>query len=418
MDCGLPLTPLCGIRACMDSTSTKPWKLGKLSILNARIASNDANSISDRLWNIECREGKVVNIEPAGPISQPLSNATRQTGYEVDAHGSIVLPSLCHSHIHLDKCFILGRGGDLITGDFTEAMNVTGKAKAGFPLDKDDLMNRGRKLIRDSVDCGVTSMRAHVEVDSIVGLTGLDAALQLKEEFLPACHVQIAVFAQEGLFESAEDNEPGDNYHLLLQAITRNGIDVVGSAPYVEPSREQAQKNIALILEAARHNDLHVDFHLDYNLNPYAAPLIYDVISLVKRDWHLPKQEPRRPKRRITIGHATRLQLFSVEEWQNLVASIGDLPITFVSLPNSDMYMQGREATDTPMGPPRSTLRVPYLAKQYGLEIAMSVNNVENAFTPQGPLDPLALCTFGVAVFQSATNKDIRTLLVSVPYIS
>ncbi|EEB88334.1 hypothetical protein MPER_13884, partial [Moniliophthora perniciosa FA553] len=87
-----------------------------------------------------CREGKVVNIEPAGPISQPPSNVTAgQSGYEVDAHGSIVLPSLCHSHIHLDKCFILGRGGDLITGDFTEAMNVTGKAKAGFSLYKNDL---------------------------------------------------------------------------------------------------------------------------------------------------------------------------------------------------------------------------------------------------------------------------------------
>jgi hypothetical protein len=42
----------------------------------------------------------------------------------------------------------------------------------------------------------------------------------------------------------------------------------------------------------------------------------------------------------------------------------------------------------------------------------MGVNNIENAFTPQGSLDPLSLCTFGVAIFQSATPADIRTLIV------
>ncbi|KAK7056825.1 hypothetical protein VNI00_002542 [Paramarasmius palmivorus] len=378
-------------RSLDDSGLSERATLGNLVILNARIAPNEVNLANDQLWNIECLQGRVSSISPVSPDSQGLMDTTRPSGREIDAHGSIILPS-----------------------DFSEAMSITGKAKASFPLDKDDLMRRGRKLIRDSVDCGVTSMRAHVEVDSIVGFACLDAALQLKDEFLPACHVQIAVFAQEGFFNRAEATEPGDNYQLLLQAIKREGVDVVGSAPYVEPSNEQAKKNIALVLEAARQNDLHVDFHLDYNLNPKSDPLIYDVISLAKCDWG----EARSPKRGIAIGHATRLAILSPEEWRDLINSIGDLPITFVALPNSDMYMQGREATDMPLGPPRSTLRVPYLAKQYGLEIAMSVNNVENAFTPQGSVDPLSLCTFGVAIFQSATNKDVRTLLKSVTVTS
>jgi len=42
------------------------------------------------------------------------------------------------------------------------------------------------------------------------------------------------------------------------------------------------------------------------------------------------------------------------------------------------------------------------------------VNNVENAFTPQGPIDPLALCPLGVAVFQSGTRKDCQSLVEAI----
>ncbi|KAL0578627.1 hypothetical protein V5O48_003370 [Marasmius crinis-equi] len=313
-------------------------------------------------------------------------------------------------------------------------MSVTAKAKSGFRSDEEDLLRRGRKLISESIEHGVTSMRAHVEVDTIVGLSGIDAALQLKEEFKSVCDIQIAgklnlivarpsisrstapAFAQERLFSSVDDSEPGENYHLLLEAIDRDGVEVIGSAPYVEASIAHAKTNLVLILEAASSRSLHVDFHLDYNLDATSEPLIYELIARVKEAGH--NRPGRHPKRRITIGHATRLQLFTVEQWRDLMERIGDLPITFIALPNSDMYMQGREATNTPLGAPRSTLRVPYLAREYGLEVAMSVNNVGNAFTPQGSLDPLALCPFGVAIFQAATPKDLETLLRSVTITS
>ncbi|KAK1230356.1 hypothetical protein PQX77_006566 [Marasmius sp. AFHP31] len=286
-------------------------------------------------------------------------------------------------------------------------MSATAKAKRGFSSDPEDILSRGRKLIVDSIEHGVTSMRAHVEVDTIIGLSGIDVALQLKEEFKPLCDVQIAAFAQEKLFESVNDTEPGKNYHLLLEAIDREGVEVVGSAPYVESSIAHAKKNLDLIIRAASSRSLHVDFHLDYNLDINSEPLIFEVIARIK------EYSFEHPKVRVTIGHATRLQLFTADEWRDLINRIGDLPITFIALPNSDMYMQGREAKDTPLGAPRSTLRVPYLAKEYGLEVAMSVNNVENAFTPQGSLDPLALCPFGVAIFQAATTEDLEILLVS-----
>lgn len=194
----------------------------------------------------------------------------------------------------------------------------------------------------------------------------------------------------------------------------------------------------------------HIDFHLDYNLDPAAEPLIHEVIiqarmycrfsgpdcppednapvsikadvadagSVQQRQAaslpspHGANRNSLRPC--VTIGHVTRLQLFSPTEWRALSAEIGDLPITIVGLPQSDMYIQGRIHQGDPLGPPRSTLRVPLIEKEYGIKVAMAVNNVDNAFTPQGTLDPLSsLVSFGVAIFQAVTPRDIRTLIVS-----
>lgn len=236
------------------------------------------------------------------------------------------------------------------------------------------------------------------------------------------------MFAQEPLFSSPDDAVAGPNFSLLKDATLRHNVTVIGSAPYVESTIEQAKMNIGLIFDIADACNVdYVDFHLDYNLDPSSELLIYEVIAQLKRRFERSRdlsqglessrkggKGPTMTCPRITIGHATRLQLFTPTQWWSLVEAISDLPITFVGLPQSDIFMQGRAFNDTPLGAPRGTLRIPYIAKKYGVQIAMSVNNIDNAFTPQGSLDPLSLCTFGVAVFQTATPEDIRTLVVGL----
>lgn len=219
----------------------------------------------------------------------------------------------------------------------------------------------------------------------------------------------MAVFAQEPLDSSAGDEADSKNLKLLSEAASRPGVSVVGSAPYVEPSRENARRNIARILDIAEKHSLHADFHLDYNLDPHSEILLYDVISQLRaRSWG----DSRQQGKQVTIGHATRLALMPASEWKELRERIAGLPIHFVGLPQSDLYMMGRNPPEGQL-PVRGTLRVPQLAREHGIEVAMAVNNVDNAFTPQGSVDPLMLCPLGVAVFQAATTSDCRTLLVS-----
>lgn len=167
-------------------------------------------------------------------------------------------------------------------------------------------------------------------------------------------------------------------------------------------------QNIRFLFDLACQRELHLDFHLDYNLDRSTQPLVWFVMDeitarITEGIW--------KPTQHLCIGHATRLTLWDAVEWQTFTQIINDrkLPVTLVGLPQSDVYMMGRHMPS----PPRSTLNVPRLMRTHALRVAMAVNNVGNAFTPQGSADPLALCPLGVALFQAGTKEDCCILLVS-----
>ena len=71
-------------------------------------------------------------------------------------------------------------------------MTVTKAAKEEFPKDLGDLYAPGARLIRQSVEHGVTAMRAHVEIDASVRFACLETALKLQTDFRAHCDLQIA----------------------------------------------------------------------------------------------------------------------------------------------------------------------------------------------------------------------------------
>ena len=175
----------------------------------------------------------------------------------------------------------------------------------------------------------------------------------------------------------------------------------------MESTADFAEQNIMLVLDLAHVHNLHADFHLDYNLDLASEPLIWFVIDILRQRIQAGRWNR---DRHVCVGHATRLTLWTSPEWSRFAKAIADddLPITLVGLPQSDMYTAGKGS----LRPPRGTLNPIRLAEEHGLKIAMSVNNVGNAFTPQGTPDPLSLCSLGVALFQAGTKSACQTLLV------
>lgn len=179
-------------------------------------------------------------------------------------------------------------------------------------------------------------MRAFVEVDPTVGLKCLEVGLELKKKYLEYCDIQLVIFAQDPLFYPDEDKKEKEMLNLMKQACKMTGQDtVIGSTPYVEKDYQAQCRNIEKMYDLAARHKRDVDFHLDYNLDFDQEPMIWFVLKEAQR---------RRWTGGITIGHATRLTLFNDEEWSKLADLCKGLKVSFIALPPSDLYMQGRQS--------------------------------------------------------------------------
>ncbi|CAK4032540.1 Metallo-dependent hydrolase [Lecanosticta acicola] len=372
---------------------------------SARVISNVClpATESGSTWDIYIKDGNIEYVrshdESAGLYGL----------HAIDGRGALLAPSLCHPHIHLDKAFLLSHPKyahlQIQDGDFKEAMNMTGQAKAQF--EHADLLERGQRLIDESVAAGVTHMRAFVELDAGVGRKCLDAGIALQERAArdETCHVQLCAFAQLPLFSPAQDDKDGNVIRQLIREAAANGaVHVIGSTPYVETERSRMERNVEWMVDLSIEFDLHLDFHLDYNLDSETAPMVFHVVEILKNK----KWKYRTKGKTVVLGHCTRLSLWDHDQWQRLASDIAEaeLPISFVGLPTSDLFMM---RTGKPLEV-RGTLNIPRLVNQYGLNACIGVNNIGNAFTPQGSCDPLSLASQCVGVYQTGTKQDTELL--------
>lgn len=342
--------------------------------LNRIIGVRIPNSSSSQLWDITIQHGKIAAIDAHD------ATAAKETGPGILEGGHrLIAPSLCHAHIHLDKCFLLQdpkyQHLQIETGDFSEAMELTSKAKSMF--EEEDLLRRGRLLIEESIRFGVTAMRAFVEIDGVVKLACLHAGIKLKEEFKDRCYVQICAFAQLPVFSGNSMNH--ENMNMMLAAAKYEEVEVLGSTPYVEEDIMFQKLNVHWMTALALETNKHLDLHLDYHLEQDKEPFIWEALKNIEEmQW-----AKSTGGKRITFGHCTRLTRFQEEDWTRLKQEIGRLPLSFVGLPTSDLFMM--RTSDNRRG----TLPIVELIEKYGFDAAMAVNNVGNAFTPQGNCDPL-----------------------------
>ncbi|KAL6716024.1 hypothetical protein ACLMJK_006986 [Lecanora helva] len=351
--------------------------------------------------DLHIADGRIKSIDPHDP-DQPFEARDKV----LDARNYLIASSLCHAHVHLDKCFLLSdpKYADLeiVKGDFAEAMTLTSEAKQRF--EREDLLRRGKWLITESILSGVTHMRCFAEVDYVVGLKCLDAAIELKRMFEDACEIQICAFAQEPLFSGPS---AAINRTLMNRASDREEVDVLGSTPYVEHGLNDDLINMKLSLKLAFSRRKHLDLHLDYDLERAREPSINHLIGAFSGlQWtHLA------PAKTVAVGHCTRLTRFPKGEWERIARALQHLPFHIIGLPTSDLFMQGKPGLQSGGGRrSRGTLQIPQMIDEYGIKSCISINNVGNAFTPCGSCDPLSIASMGVALYQAGTKDDAQIL--------
>ncbi|RIE04471.1 amidohydrolase family protein [Cohnella faecalis] len=157
---------------------------GKWSGLIAEACRYDAEG----LWDIEIADGKIVNVEPSVPGRAVLA------GEMLRAKGALLLPGLVETHIHLDKAFLSNRM-PRPAGSVAEAIAMTAELKSSYT--PEDITARSELALDRASRFGVTRLRAHVEIDPIVGLMSLESALDIRRCYADKIGIQLVAFRRK-----------------------------------------------------------------------------------------------------------------------------------------------------------------------------------------------------------------------------
>lgn len=329
------------------------------------------------LRDVVIADGRIVAVEPG-------INAETEA---IDFGGRLAVPGFVESHIHLDKACILDRCRSE-EGTLAEALREVAAAKAGFTVD--DIVRRASRTIEKCILQGTTAMRAHLEVDPVIGLKGIEAVLQLADSYSWALDLEICVFPQDGML-----NNPGTE-ELMVEAI-RRGAKVIGGCPYTD-SDPMAQ--IDRVFELAREFDVDIDFHLDFDIDPTGLTVWRVCDDAEKFGWG----------GRVAVGHVSKLSAVDPTTLSDVARRMADSGVALTVLPSTDLFLMGGSA-DRDI--PRGVAPVHRIAP-HGVSCALSTNNVLNPFTPFGDGSMIRMANLYANIARLGTTADHRACLAHV----
>ena len=351
-----------------------------LILRNARLTDDAA------LVDIAIAEGIIADVSAADP---------RFGLEEIDCEGRIVIPGLIESHLHLDKA-LLDREAPNLDGTLAGAIAVTGALKKAFTAES--VSARARQVIEQAVINGTTTIRAHPDVDPIIGLLGVEVLIDLRAKYRSRVDLQIVAFPQEGIFKA-----PGTL--ALLREALRLGANVIGGCTYSENSLAESHDHVEAVLDLAEEFGVPVDMHADFaddDSDPrYAlADFIADSVSR------------RGLGGQVTLGHMTSLAGRPKAERRATLEHLAAAGVAVVSLPATDLHLGGRSDEENVR---RGITPIRDLWDA-GVTCAYSSNNVRNAFTPYGNADMLDIGLLLAQTSHLSSPTDLVRVLDMATY--
>ena len=233
---------------------------------------------------------------------------------------------------------------------------------------------------------GTLAARVHAEVDPVLGLTSVEAALELRERWAELLRLQVVAFPQDGI-----QRLPGTE-DLLREAL-RLGAEVIGGVPYVDPD---PRAHVEMVLALAREFDRPADFHVDFSDDP--STLLVGYIADRALEVGLAG--------RVAVGHVTALGALEPAAAEAVIERIAAADLSVLVLPATDLHLGGRGDTHNVR---RGLTPVKRLLAA-GVNVAFGSNNVRNAFTPFGNADPLEVGLLLMVGAHLTDPEDVPTV--------
>ena len=291
---------------------------------------------------VRVEEGRLAAVVADGA-------APGDAGEVVDGGGLLLMPSLRDMHIHLDKTYYGGPWRAPTTWRGVSA-RIEEEARL-LPELAAHLEDRARALIDLLVSHGTTRVRAHCNVDHIVGATSVARLADvLRQDGRVAW--EIVAFPQHGM--------RGGTVKPLMAEALRQGASVVGG---LDPAGAEGDVEGVLddLFDLAAEHDAEVDIHLHDGGDVGADEIGRIADRTGAAGWH----------GRVTISHAYALAELDADTARRLAVRLAEAGVAI--------------ATTVPLG---ETIPIPLL-DEAGVEVVVGSDSIMDHWSPFGTGDML-----------------------------
>lgn len=305
----------------------------------------DATLGDGRRVDVVLAAGRIAAIGAVGTVAAA-------NGPTLACRGGLLSPSFVEGHIHLDKT-LLGlpliphRPGATVADRIRNEKDL----RRTLPL---SVQARGGRLIEQIVALGTGALRTHVDIDTEVGLSGLEAVLQLKERYRALINIQVVAFPQSGILR-----DPGTAD--LLDAAVAAGADLVGG---LDPAGIDGDVggHLDAVFAIARRRGVGIDIHL-HDPGPLGAFELRDIAA---------RSEAAGLQGRVAVSHAYALGAIDDAEFGRTAAGLARAGVAIM--------------TNAPgTGPMPPVLRL----RDAGVTVFAGSDNIRDAWWPYGDGDML-----------------------------
>ncbi len=328
--------------------------------------------------DIAIEKGKIADVAPG--VSEGLAKEVIQAG------GNLVAPGFVDSHMHFDKVLSLGETESPTLGEaivnFTKYVNSVPAEEI-----KSDIKRRAKEVARMCCLGGTTALRTHANVEAALGLKGVEALNELKDELKEFVEIQIT--ALPSFYDGPEIVK--ERMKMLDDAAGAGLLDYIGGAMHLHENCAQITEDLFAL--AVKHN-LPIDFHVDEHDHPDVSNFM-QIAELTQRYGY---------EGRVSCGHVTALCAVDDATAEKAIQMAKDAQLNIITLPSCNLYLMGR-SDHQPIR--RGVTRIREFSDA-GVNISYASDNIRDPFRPIGNGDMLEEGLITAQVAQMVTKSELE----------
>ncbi len=308
---------------------------------------------------------------------------------EIDLDGNLVIPPYVDSHLHLDY-YMTGKTDKAKnkSGTLFEAIDIWNDFKKG--TSKEEMKKRIYQAVEDCVLYGTQYIRAQTDCTD-PNLTGIKAALEVRDELKDKVTIQVVAFPQNGMYSYKEENKTGRD---LVEEALKLGCEVVGGIPHNEWCRELGEKSIKEIVDlAVKYNKL-IDVHCDETDDKLARFVeVLNAYAMINGIG-----EKTTASHTCSFGSADNAYAF------RMMGLFKKSKLNFVSLPTENSFLQGRQDSYPKR---RGITRVREFVDN-NINVCFAQDSIVDLWYPAGNGNLMNILDNGIHLAQLMTEDDFK----------